>query len=263
MLRKFIGPTLLIICILFMTTPTPISADPGRDTVLRRIHIPILMYHYISVPPANADKLRLDLSVTPENFRHQMQWIQQTGFTPISVDTLINALTKGKKLPEHPIMLTFDDGYVDAFTDAYPILKEFGYVGNFFVVTGWIDSNKSGVLNWSQVTEMAKAGMYIGSHSRLHTDMRAHDHLWYKTNLVGTLDDIQAHIGVRPRAFCYPAGHFDDTIIAEEKAAGILVAFTIEDGTYALTNDMLRLPRVRIRGSTTMEEFRLLVTTKR
>src|SRR5260221_14182040 len=117
---------------------TSANADLPGTFVLRRVHVPILMYHYISTPPANSDKYRVDLSVTPDNFRHQMMWLKQKGYTTITPDDLYDALRHGKKLPNLPVLLTFDDGYEDAYTNALPILSEFGFTGTFNIVTGWL-----------------------------------------------------------------------------------------------------------------------------
>src|SRR5262249_9737715 len=154
----------------------------------RRLRVPILMYHYISVAPRNSDIYRIDLSVSPNNFRDQMQWLKDKGYTTITPDDLFAALTQGAKLPSQPILLTFDDGYEDAYTSAFPILKEFGFTGTFFIVTGFIDAGDRNYLTWAQAKEMAEAGMSIQNHSRTHKDMRNRDHDWLVDQIVTPRD---------------------------------------------------------------------------
>lgn len=236
-------------------TEASVPADIPPDGTLRRLRVPVLMYHYISVPPPDSGAIRLDLSVTPDNFRKQMRWLKDNGFTTISPDQLVAALRRGAKLPTKPVLLTFDDGYEDAYTTAFPILKEFGFTGTFFVITGYIDEGRGGFLTWAQAKEMAQGGMFIESHSRQHKDMRNRSSEWLVYEIVGPRDTIEVQTGVRARFFCYPSGHYDVNVIRELRAAGFIAAFTTNDGTFEYTDNLLRIPRVRMRGSTTMEQF--------
>jgi peptidoglycan/xylan/chitin deacetylase (PgdA/CDA1 family) len=231
------------------------NAAPATDTTLRHLRVPILMYHYISAAPDKEDKLRVDLSVPPEMFRQQMQWLKDNGYTTITPDDLADALTEGKKLPAKPILLTFDDGYIDAYMNAFQILKEFGFTGTFFVVTKWINNNSAGYINWDQAREMVKGGMVIQNHSYSHFDMGNRDHDWLIAEIVQPTQDIEKNIGIRPRFFCYPSGKYDNATIRELRAAGYVAAFTVNDGTYEVTDNMFRVPRVRIRGEFDLKTF--------
>jgi peptidoglycan/xylan/chitin deacetylase (PgdA/CDA1 family) len=247
---------------LLPTTRTTANAplDPGWDGTLRRVRVPVLMYHYIGIPPKNADAIRLDLTVTPESFQKQMRWLRENGYHTITPDELAAALLRGARLPARPVLLTFDDGYEDAYTNAFPILEEFGFTGTFFVVSDFIDEGRDGFLTWDQAKEMVEAGMYIQNHSRSHKDMRRRDANWL-TNQIGIPQNrIETNTGIRPRFFCYPSGGYDDTTVSELRYAGYAAAFTTGDGTFIYTDNMLRIPRVRIRGSTTVEQFAHLMT---
>ncbi len=242
----------------------PASAPIGGwDGTYRRIHVPVLMYHYISIPPADAGSIRKDLSVSPENFREQMKWFKEKGFHTITPDQLAGALLHGEKLPKNPILLTFDDGYEDAYTHAFPTLREFGFTGTFFLITGFIDDHRDGYLTWAMAKEMAQGGMYIQSHSRSHKDMRGRSAEWLTDEIVPPRDRIEANTGVRPRFFCYPSGEYDDMTIRALHDAGFIGAFTVNDGTYVYTDNMMRVPRVRIRGSTTLAMFAHLINWDR
>lgn len=241
----------------------PSGVEAGTTQPLRRLRVPVLMYHYISVPPPGSDAIRLDLSVTPQNFSRQLQWLKDKGFTTISPDDLVNALLKGYRLPAHPVLLTFDDGYIDAYENAFPILKSFGDKGTFFVITDWVDEGRGGYLSWDQAKEMADAGMSIESHSRQHLDMRNRSADWLDKEVGGSLKDIEKRIGIRPTIFCYPSGEYDKATLQAVKVEGVLAAFTTSDGTYMTSDNMEKLPRVRIRGSTTIEQFASLLMWKR
>jgi peptidoglycan/xylan/chitin deacetylase (PgdA/CDA1 family) len=231
------------------------ALDSGWDHKPRVLHVPILMYHYVSQPPADADKVLKDLAVLPEDFEKQVNWLKEQDYKTISPDDLIAALWQGKPLPPKPILLTFDDGYWDAYAIVYPILKAAGYTGTFFVVTDWVDAARKGYLNWDMAREMVQGGMYIESHSRTHLDFRNRDHAWYIDQIGGSIKAIETHTGVRPRYFCYPFGGYDDVAIRELRAAGIVAAFTENDSRYEYAANTMRLPRIRIRGAMTLTQF--------
>ena len=239
------------------------GSDTGWDYQPRVTHVPILMYHYISSPPGNADNILRDLAVPRENFQAEMKWLKKQGYTSITPDDLMAALWHGKKLPKKPIMFTFDDGYIDAYYNAFPILEGLGYTGTFFVVTDWLDQNKPGYLNWDMAKAMVQGGMYIQSHSRTHEDFRDRSHDWYVNEIVVPRDDIAKHTGVIPRYFCYPFGGYDNVAIRELQAAGFVAGFTENDSRYEYASNTMRLPRVRIRGSFTLEQFIAMLTEDR
>jgi peptidoglycan/xylan/chitin deacetylase (PgdA/CDA1 family) len=231
----------------------------GWDGTLRRVEVPILMYHYISVPPEDADIYRLDLSVTPENFRAQMQYLADNGYSVISLYDLNLALRWGTPLPPNPVVLTFDDGYVDVYENAFPILQEFGFTGTFFVITARLDEGHPAYLSWAQAQEMAAAGMSIESHTKDHPNLQARDADYLYYQIVGSLESIEANLGHRPQMFSYPAGRWDEDVLAITRAAGVWLAVITENGIAHTTDSMLLLRRVRISGETDLPTFAALV----
>ncbi|MEJ2560810.1 MAG: polysaccharide deacetylase family protein [Anaerolineae bacterium] len=129
------------------------------------------MYHYISEPPAGADVYRQDLSVTPADFEAQLSWLRSQGYEGITLTDLVYHLALGWSLPDKPVILTFDDGYRDNYTNAFPLLKKYDYVGTFFLVTRPIDEGDPAYLTWDMVKEMHQAGMVFGPHGYRHYDL--------------------------------------------------------------------------------------------
>lgn len=258
------GVTVLVALLLIGLSQTyRVQATDHWDYTPRTVHVPILMYHYVDTPPANADRWLRDLTVTRANFEAQVKWLKDQGYSSITPDELIAALWHGKKLPKKPIMFTFDDGYANAWYNVYPVLKQAGYTGTFFVVTDWIDKAKPGYLTWDLATIMAQGGMSIENHSRTHEDFRHRSHDWYVDEIVTPMKDIEKHASVKPIFFCYPYGGFDNMAILELRSAGIVAAFTENDGVYEYASNTMRLPRVRIRGAMTLNQFITTVTDKR
>jgi len=239
-------------------TPTPFPTPDSRD---REFYVPILMYHYISVPPDDSDIYRQDLSVTPDAFRQQMQWLKDNDYTVITLYDLIYALNIGwPSLPDKPIVLTFDDGYADNYENAFPILKEFGFVGTFFILTDVTDREQPGYMTWAMLDEMHQAGMDIEVHGREHVEMDGRDEPWLVYHLRGSSETIAANLGYQPRFLAYPAGQYDDLTIQIAQSEGYWGAVTIQQSLLQQKSDPYELKRLRIRGAWALDTFAAVVS---
>src|SRR5690606_1856222 len=156
---------LLILGLLLIVTR---AAAAQGDGTMRRIHVPILMYHYVSPLPPDADDIRRDLTVLPDVFERQLVYLANEGYQTISLYQLYDALMNGAPLPPKPIILTFDDGYIDHYQYVFPALQRHGMTGTFFVITGRTDSNDPAYMSWAQINEMARAGMSMEPHTKYH-----------------------------------------------------------------------------------------------
>jgi len=224
------------------------------------LHVPMLMYHSISTLPPNDKTPFADNWLDPKMFRCQMRWLQQNKYTSITPDQLIDAMDGKAPLPPNPILLTFDDGYVDVWTTVVPTLKEFGFTGTFFVITGLLDANAGGFISWSEAKIITDLGMSIESHSVSHIAMNNKPMDWLSNEADASMKAIEANTGKRPHAFCYPFGDYDKRAIAAVRKAGYELAFTTQDGFNASPQNAMVLPRIRIRRSTTMNQFVWLIT---
>jgi peptidoglycan/xylan/chitin deacetylase (PgdA/CDA1 family) len=213
-----------------VSTPAPalLPTPAGADRL--SVQVPILMYHYISVPPAGADRYRINLSVEPDVFRQQMAYLRDNGYTTIDFYDLSLALANQTALPPKPVIITLDDGYRDHYENAFPILKEFGFEATFFIVTEFIDRGHDRYMTWPMIEEMAQAGMRIEPHSRTHADLRgrnADELIW---QILGPQQTIAAHIGYTPRYFSYPSGHYDAATVTMVQELDFWGAVTTQRG---------------------------------
>jgi len=253
-------------------TPTPTNTPPPTPTspplptpraaFSQTVQVPILMYHYVSTPPEGADIYRQDLSVTPAQFQEQMAYLAEHGYTPIDLYDLSLAVTDQQPLPPRPVILTFDDGYVDAYTNAYPILESFGFKGTFFIVTEFVDLGYDTYMTWAMIAEMAAAGHRMESHSKTHPDLRNQDNDHLVWQLLGSQQTLAAHIGYTPRFFCYPGGHYDAATIAVLQELDFWGAVTTAGGEWHGYNDRYEWSRWRIRNTTSLAGFADLVNTE-
>lgn len=239
-------------------TPTPLLPTPS-GTYSLTVRVPILMYHYVSDPPEGADKYRVDLSVSPANFRAQLQYLADNGFTTIDLYELSLAITGKRSLPPKPVILTFDDGYLDQYTNAFPMLQEFGFTGTFFIVTEFVDAANPAYMSWEMIEEMAAAGMHMEPHSRTHADLSEQPRDVLIWQILGSQETLAAHIGYTPRFFCYPGGRYDEDTIAILEELDFWGAVVTAGGKWHGFNDRYEWKRLRMRNTTTLPEFADLV----
>ncbi len=137
-------------------TPDPKLSQFGPGDVL----IPILMYHHVS-PNANSE-----YAVSIDQFRRQMQWLQDEGYQTVSIADMVTAIQVGKLLPHKPIILTFDDGFMDVYENAYPLLTELGYTATMYLIEDVI--NEHPYVTDDVIEELINAGWELGHHSKSH-----------------------------------------------------------------------------------------------
>jgi len=213
------------------------------------------MYHYISEIPADADVYRRDLTVTPDKFETQLQYLQAQGYQSVSLADIYETLTSGEPLPPRPIVLTFDDGYKDALTHALPLLQTYGFTGEFFVLATPAHFEAPAYMTWDEIRVMADAGMSIQAHGRDHYDLTGRDYDFLVYQVLGAREAVEAHTGKPATFFCYPSGRHDASVEAVVASAGYLGAVTTAWGTELSLDNRMTWPRIRIKGAWGIEEF--------
>lgn len=236
------------------------STESPEIRANRTVRVPILMYHYLSVPPADADIYRLDLSVKPEQFALHLDSMLDNGYTTISLYELWDHLENGAKLPENPVILTFDDGYQDNYDNAFPLLIQRGMTATFFVVTEFLETNRPGYFTWEMAQEMFDAGMSIESHGINHWSLENRDDDFLIFQALRTKELIEARIGHEPRFISYPAGEYDEATVRIFESANYLMGVTTIQGSTHSNERMFELHRVRVRGTTDADTLLELLT---
>lgn len=197
--------------------------------------------------------------MSPDRFESHLAYFREAGYHTISLDDLRYALAQGRPLPEQPIILTFDDGYVDNYNNAFPLLRKYGMTGNFFLITDPIDQGNSQYLSWSQVEEMAAAGQFFGSHTRTHPDLRNRSTDYLMWQILGSTEAIQKHLGYRPHWAAYPSGRYDDRVIAAFRSANYWGGLSTEAGVDHSLDDIYQLTRLRIQSRYTAGGLKALL----
>jgi len=236
--------------------PTPASIISGlREAIVPRliaddmsnsrgqsVSIPILMYHHVqNVPTEQAGTIDWNLSISPDSFARQLALISAEGWQPITMADLAAG-----RITDKPIVLTFDDGYVDFYMQAWPILKQYGFNATIYVITNRLD--QPGFLTSDQLVSLANAGIEIGSHSVSHPNVSKMSGQMLSDELVNSRVLLRRLTSQSISSFCYPSGEYSDLTEEAVQAAGYLTAVTTDDG-WASTADIYALSRIRIKPS--------------
>ena len=222
--------------------------------------MPILMYHHVNSAPA-ASELDARLTVTDGDFARQLAYLRCAGYYSITLSQLLDGMQGGAPLPEKPVILTFDDGYAYAYTNAFAQLKWAGFAGSFAVVTGW--AGQPGYLNWEQMQEMASAGMEMVAHSVSHPDLGKESDEIVRDQLGRSRRDLEEKLGQPVAFFVYPAGEpfrsgskeRQAQVVGMVQEAGYRGALT---ATWNLAQDPatpFALNRVRVSGGVDIQQF--------
>lgn len=233
-------------------TPTAFITPPAAgETVV----IPILMYHHFNPLPAGASELLRTWTVAPEQFAAQLDYLQTRGFHTITFKQLVDFFERGAPLPTQPIILTIDDGWIDAYTVAFPELQKRNMVGVFFVPTNYATAGGELLLNWEQAREMSRAGMEFGGHTISHEDLTKISLPEARQQLRASKALMEEKLGQPVLALSYPYGAFDARIVAETQAAGYQAAVILCCGYEQQSDLLLTLPRIRVSYDDTLDDF--------
>lgn len=224
-------------------TPTPtLVFNPSGKVVA-----PILLYHHIA-ETNNPNRYY----VPPAQFEEQVAWLADNGYASITVTKLINTLVNGGELPARPVVFTFDDGDLDVYTDAFPIMKKYGFTGTFYIIAGW--RNTKTVMTDDMLNEMIAAGWEIGSHSMTHVDLtKNHGSLDYEIyNSKAVLEDVYK---TSVNSFAYPFGEIDRESANKVVQAGYIAGMGLGVSYTHSLYDIYYLNRREIQSDFDMTKF--------
>ena len=219
--------------------------------------IPVLNYHQINDTEKNA------LTVNTEQFEAQMKYLSENGYTAITPADMLDAWENGTQLPEKPVIITFDDGYLDNYNHAFPVLEKYQLKATIFLISDYVNTYPN-YLTWSAVQDMQQSGLIdFESHTLSHEELtKAPDLDEAKHQLTGSKQAIEWNLGKQVNFIAYPCGEYNDDIEQATKDAGYRAAFTVNYGLAEPGEDPFILDRVPIFGSNshTLARFKLRLT---
>jgi peptidoglycan/xylan/chitin deacetylase (PgdA/CDA1 family) len=214
--------------------------DPFEGIPVNNIDraIPILCYHHI----CDDNPSKNPIIITNELFTSHLQSLKDNGYTTLTISELNNYLFNNKPIPEKSVMITFDDGYNDNYSNAFPILKKFNMNATIFVISALVDTDS--YMTSPQVKELSDYGIDIQSHTANHADLLTlsyEDQLKEFADSKATLEKLTE----KPiNSIAYPLGHFNEDSKKAALESGYSMGFTIDRGYADRSDSPFQLNRV-------------------
>jgi peptidoglycan/xylan/chitin deacetylase (PgdA/CDA1 family) len=230
--------------------------------------LPILMYHRVA-PTGSSVMARYRL--TPEAFAEQLQYLRDAGFYSVTLENWRAAMAAKKPLPGRAVLLTFDDGYLDFLTHAWPLLKHYGFSATVFLVAEKIGASNSWdqmydekipLLGWKEIHQLQNEGFEFGSHSASHRLLTALSPVEVVREAARSRAILGRELGVPIKAFAYPYGNCDGAVRHLIGACGYVFGLSCQPALSRFQDPPLALPRIEVTGSDSLREFIAKLTGK-
>jgi len=193
--------------------------------------VPILMYHQIATTTPEEDPLRL--AVPPERFEAQMRYLHERRTETITLNDVRDAIENDSNVDRNCVVITFDDGYFDNYTNGFPILRKYAFSATIFLVsdfvgkrTSWGTGGQKLLMDWSHIREMSKSGICFQSHTCTHPDLTVLTDESVVRELLGSQKTIEDALGVPVCHLTYPYGRYNERIMQLAKDTGYVAAYT-------------------------------------
>jgi peptidoglycan/xylan/chitin deacetylase (PgdA/CDA1 family) len=225
-------------------------AAPSRPVAVQAV--PVLNYHHVRVPPRGSNATEVALTVMPDAFAEELALLKTSGWHTVSLGDVM-AARSGGALPPNPIVLTFDDSYLDFATVAEPMLRAVGYTSTNYVITGMTGAPDHMPL--SLVQAVARRGTVIGGHTVSHPNLTALPAPVMDYELQHSRADLQQWTGQSVSDFAYPYGANNAATQAAAARAGYSTAVATCCGPVTGGSNPYALPRIHVSGGESLGAF--------
>lgn len=213
---------ILSILAVFIFFTFPASAVESRS-------IPVLCYHQVTPEP----KGLFELSVN--NFREQLSLLKARGYASLNSQNLLDYLSGRHNPVGKPVMITFDDGFRSVYDYAFPIMKEFGFIGVLCVYPSFIGAGNA--MTWEQINEMIQAGWSVESHSMTHANIikdtptgNISRQAFFTREIIESGTIIERKTGCKPLFMVWPYGIYTRETLEFAGTAGYAGSLTVDGG---------------------------------
>ena len=208
----------------------------SRANAGNNFDIPVILYHRIGDTEG-------PLTISPKKFESDLMRLQEMGYSTITLDIFRSLLSHTEiELPEKPIMISFDDGYLDNFMNAYPILRKYGMSAAFYIITSMIGGEDR--LAAGHIREMAANGMSVGSHTVSHRALGEMVYEEAENEMVLSRAYLEGLLQRTVDFISYPKGRYNQETEAAAGEAGYVGGFSIIPGTCSRNTNPYVLKRI-------------------
>lgn len=192
--------------------------------------VPVLLYHRVGTD-------KDDLTVSVEHFRRDMEFLAREGYHTLSLaEARTRILDRSSPLPPRPLMITFDDGYLDNYLNAFPILAEYGLTASFYIISGMLDEEER--VNAAQIREMRRFGMDFGSHTVTHRPLAELTPGEAREELQNSKRELEDLLGEAIHFIAYPCGSHNEETLKLAREAGYCGGFSTRSGFTTFSNQL-------------------------
>lgn len=228
-----------------------VSIKENKNYNNKNIKIPILMYHSINDnDPENKMVLPINM------FKEQMLWLKENDFNTLTLDEAMIAL-ENDSIPENPVVITFDDGYIDNYENAFPILKENNIKATFFIITTFVDNGY--YMSSDMLKEMQNTGMEIENHTVDHVRLSLLSRENIYNEIKSAQEFLRDNIGASGDYLAYPFGWYSNKVINIANELNIKAAVTIHKGKISFKSNRYKLKRIEI-DPMSIDKFKKLLS---
>jgi peptidoglycan/xylan/chitin deacetylase (PgdA/CDA1 family) len=245
--------------------------------------IPVLMYHHVAPYPGDM------VTVTPGTFEGQMRHLAESGYAALSLDELLSAIRREWTPPKKAAVITFDDGWLDNWVHAFPVLRKYRLRASVFVVTGWVQRASAGssvagpytfpphrearrmaergetrgvVLDWEHIEEMQASGFVdFYSHTVHHARCDRIAPEASAEELRESKRTLEERLGRPCPYLCWPFGKYSTEAVALAQEAGYRAIFTTRHDVAGPGTDPFDIPRIVVKDAVPWFARRLRVYT--
>lgn len=228
--------------------------------------IPLLLYHSVA---ATSHPRFADWAVSPELFAAHMDHLASEGYRALTMRELADRTFAGQRAPEpRPVAITFDDGFEDFYTAAWPELRRNSLSATMFVTTGYVGRTSAWLarqgeadrrlMSRSQIAEISSAGIECGAHGHTHVQLDTVPPAVARREIEESKRSLEAIVG-RVSSFAYPHGYYTSRVKRLVAEAGFSSACGVKDALSTTGDDRYALARVVVRGGTDVSAFARLL----
>jgi peptidoglycan/xylan/chitin deacetylase (PgdA/CDA1 family) len=228
--------------------------------------IPILLYHSVS---DEASPVFAPWAVAPREFEAQLRYLRQNDFSPLTVSQLVSLLKQKLPLPEKPVVITFDDGFLDFYTSAWPLLRHYECTATLYVVTSYMGQtsrwlvaegeSKRPMMSWDQLRDVQRQGIECGAHTQTHPQLDTLSRNAARDEIVGSKRVLEAHLGRPVTSFAFPHGYHSPSVKQLVREAGFNNACAVKHAMSFGQDDLFALSRIIVYADTDIAAFAKLL----
>ncbi len=229
-------------------------------------NLTVLLYHHVGEMTAAQDPY--GLSVTPADFRKQMELLAQRRVTVVDLDRVAESIETGKPLPRRSVAITFDDGLKSTYETAFPVLRDLRFPAAVFLVAdrvgdvsdweGQKDELAFPLSTWEEIHEMQAGGITFGSHTRTHADLKRVSPEEAADQIAASKEILERGLGRSVDYFAYPFERFTAEIVHLTQKSGYRASF----GTSDLPENRFNLWRAEVGAADTLERFEFKLSAR-